>query len=237
MQSFVEQPGVPLVTFGDGQPMGMPVAQTRFYLAGEDADEREAGTVSAGWTMPVCVKTSGKKGGALCSLVTKDSAALAVPEAPAVFLCQCGRQGVLPGGVFAGEVKAITAAAETGLSVPERIGFLGDRWALTRAGEGSVGDYLDLVLALKGDTHAHVLDAALSTVDQIRTKVATEEERKALNAVIREQFGPVYAALGADSKKESYDEKEIRTELLRGAGQRGGSGGAGACAGGGAEPV
>jgi len=58
------------------------------------------------------------------------------------------------------EYAAIVANAETGLSAAERIGLLGDRWALMEAGHGSVGDYLDLALALKNDPNANVLETA-----------------------------------------------------------------------------
>ena len=52
------------------------------------------------------------------------------------------------------ELAAIVANAETGLTPPERIGLLGDAWALMRAGQGTVGEFLDLVLAVKQDPNA-----------------------------------------------------------------------------------
>ena len=42
----------------------------------------------------------------------------------------------------------------------ERIGLLGDRWALMQAGEGSVGEFLDLALGVKADPSATVLESA-----------------------------------------------------------------------------
>ena len=131
------------------------------------------------------------------------------------------------------QVKAITASAETALTVPERIGYLGDRWALTRAGQGSVGDYLDLALALKQDPNAEVLSTTLSTIAQIRNRIATDEDRDRLNAVVRTQFGPVYAALGKETEDESYDKQEIRLATLRRARRGQGPGDPGARAAGG----
>jgi hypothetical protein len=64
--------------------------------------------------------------------------------------------------------KAIEANAETGLTPPERIGLLGDRWALMQAGQGTVGEFLDLALAVKQDPNATVLDSALGKVDRDR---------------------------------------------------------------------
>ena len=208
MSSFVDLPGVPLISFTDKQPAGMPVQERRFFLDGTRADERQAANVSRGWTLPICVKSAS---GPVCKLVTQGTAAIEAPASP-TFYANADEKGYYRVAYAADQVKAITAAAESGLTVPERIGFLGDRWALTRAGQSSVGDYLDLALALKNDPNPQVLDTALTTIGQIRSKIASDDDRSKLNAVVRAQFDPIYAALGR--KSESYDAQEIRTELF-----------------------
>ena len=218
MSSFIDRPGVPLVTFGDKQEPGYPAAQSRFYRSGLTADERDANSVNRGWTVPVCVKTVSARE---CTLLSKDSAALSLPSGTKLpfFYANAAQKGYYRVGYTPLQLKAITASVETGLTVPERIGFVGDRWALTRAGQGSVGDFLDLVLALKQDKHAEVLDAALSSIGQIRSRIADEDDRLKLNLVIRKQFGPVYAALGAEDEKATYDQQQIRTELFEALGE------------------
>ena len=63
MSSFVDRPGVPLLTFANPEPAGIPVTQKRFYLdpgnAGDKRDEAQAGNVSSGWTIPVCPEDHG----------------------------------------------------------------------------------------------------------------------------------------------------------------------------------
>ncbi len=218
MSSFIDRPGMPLLTFGSKEEVGFPVAQSRFYLSGMNADERDASGMARGWTIPVCVKTASVPH---CTLLSKDSAALSLPSSTTLpfFYANAGQKGYYRVGYTPAQVKAITASAETGLSVPERIGFLDDRWALTRAGQGSVGEYLDLVLALKQDKNAEVLDAALSSIGQIRSKIADDDDRLKLNLMIQKQFGPAYAALGADDEKATYDQQQIRTELFEALGE------------------
>ena len=82
-----------------------------------------------------------------------------------------------------------------------------------------MGDYLDLVLALKQDKNAEVLDAALSSIGQIRSRIADEDDRLKLNLIIRKEFAPVYAALGSDDEKATYDQQQIRTELFEALGE------------------
>jgi len=207
MASFVDQPGVPLLTFSDKQGSGVPVAQKRFFLDAPDGTAKPSD-----WTIPVCVKTTGAP---MCSLVSSEASALKLDGRNALpfFYVNAGEKGYFRVAYTPDQIKAITAAAETSLTVPERVGYLGDRWALTRAGQGSVGDYLDLALALKKDPNATVLDTTLNTIAQIRNRIASDEDREKLNAVVRSQYGPVYAALGKEDENESYDKEEIRTEL------------------------
>ena len=206
MSSFVDKPGVPVITFANKQGSGYPVSQERFFLDAPDKKSKD----DAGWTIPVCVKTSGTP---QCQLISSTTPALK-PAANAPFLfANANETGYYRVAYTADQMKAINAVAETALTVPERIGYLGDRWALTRAGQGSVGDYLDLALALKQDPNAAVLDNTLTTLATIRNRIASDEDRAKLNAIIRAQYAPVYAALGKEQENEPYDRQQIRTEL------------------------
>jgi aminopeptidase N/puromycin-sensitive aminopeptidase len=106
------------------------------------------------------------------------------------------------------------ANAETGLTVTERIGLLGDEWALMRGGQGTVGAFLDLTLAVKQDSDATVLESALAKVGVIKAKIATDHDRERLDAVVRREFEPVYAALGGAQKHESPEHVELRETLF-----------------------
>ena len=211
MRSFVDRPGVPLLRFGDPQPLGIPVAQTRFFLDGTTADDRQANDVSGGWTMPVCLKTGGPPA---CQLLTIDTAALTGNPGGLLF-ANAGERGYYRVDYSPAEVKAITAAAETSLSAPERIGFVGDRWALVRAGQAPVEDFLDLALTLVGDQAAQVLDAVLEDVDQVRNKIATPAEKAGLDAVLRARLAPIYRALGPEDSHETEAMRQVRTSLYQ----------------------
>ncbi len=117
------------------------------------------------------------------------------------------------------QYSAIVAKAETLLTPPERIGLLGDRWALVRSGRAGVGDYLDLVLALKQDPNNAVLDTAHQELEKIDSDIASDEDRDELAAVLRRQFGPVYTALGSPSKDDSFDRQQLRGTLFELLGQ------------------
>ena len=225
MRSFVDKPCVPLLTFKDAQSAGLPLAQRRFFLSGETNDDRQDDDVNSGWTIPVCLKSSERApGDPACKLVTKATEALSAGpredlQRGQLFYANAAEKGYYRVAYSPAQLQAITASAETALSVPERVGFLGDRWALTRAGQGSVGDYLDLALALKNDGNSQVLDTVLATINQIRSRIATPEDKGKLDAVVRAQFGPVYAALNKDSQKDTDETQHVRSELFEELGQ------------------
>jgi aminopeptidase N/puromycin-sensitive aminopeptidase len=203
MASFIDRPGVPLLTFGEKQPAGYPVTMTRFFVGGG------SGAKDAGWTLPVCLKGAG------CKLISPGAGTLAGGADAGLFYANAADKGYYRVAYTAAQLKAITAAAEMGLTVPERIGFLGDRWALTLAGQETVGDYLDLALILKGDTNPDVLDSALSSMGTIRNKIATDEDREKLNAVLRAELGPVWAGYARPEKNANFERQQVRSELFQ----------------------
>jgi aminopeptidase N len=207
MRSFVEQPGVPLVTLGapaydgkaamNGEP-GTAVAQRRFFLSDGAAD------AGAAWIIPVCFSGSG------CRLLTPE---IKTMDAPSGVYANAMDKGYYRTAYAPAELKAIEATAETRLNVPERIGLLGDRWALLRGGQGTVGEFLDLVLAVKADSSPRVAEMALGKIDAIEKKIASDEDRTRMNAVVRREFAPIYASLG-NPKHESAARADLRGMLF-----------------------
>ncbi len=92
--------------------------------------------------------------------------------------------------------------------------LLGDRFALLRAGEGTVGSYLNLLAELKNDPNPQVLDQGLSGFRSIRESIATDAQVQQMNAWVRQQFGPVYTSLGPATAAEPLDQAQRRVSLL-----------------------
>jgi aminopeptidase N len=214
MSSFITKPGVPLLTLSERQAAGVPVSESRFFLTplGSQSTSKME-DVKEGWTIPICVKTNGKP---ICRALTPEDSRLSLPTdvgLPFLYANAVGK-GYYRTAYTPEQFNAIVAKAETALTAPERIGLLGDRFALVRSGQGTVGDYLNLVLALREDPDATVLDSVYRRLLKINSDIATDEDRIQLAAVLRRQFGPVYAALGEPEKNESYDRQQLRGILF-----------------------
>src|ERR1039458_7627327 len=251
MRSFVDQAGVPLVTLGAAVPGGVPVMEQGFSISPDPQAEPCGANFEGGscvlpmdlpskeaaplWTVPVCLRGEG------CKVLSSEKGIL--PDSRAGFLyADAGDKGYYRTAYTAEQWKAIEANVETGfhpddrrspgtpgLTPAERIGLLGDKWALMRAGpvftgqgsagqggavEETVGDFLDLVLALKTDPNASVIDSALSRVDAIEAQIATDAEDERLQGLVRREFGPVYTALGGPAKHEPYQHAQLRETLF-----------------------
>ena len=206
MESLVAQPGAPILTFGEPSGGQVSVEQKRFFVSPSiQPDPKQK------WTLPVCMKTGDGKE---CDLLTPDKPSLKVPSS-ALFFANAGGKGYYRSAYPANVYFALVAEVETSLAPTERISLLGDEWAQVRANKATVGDYLNLVEAVKADSSAAVVDNAIGSVNSIFQRVAaTPEEKNALSAWIRSTFGPQYSRLGEPSSSDSANTRELRATLL-----------------------
>jgi len=223
MRSFVEQPGAPEVRFGERRGDEIAVAQKRFADgagrgqsgAPHFQQTSEASTTRANerWTVPICVKGDG------CKLVAPDTATVSAETKAPFFFANADDKGYFRSVYAKDEYAAIVANAEASLTPAERIGLLGDRWALMRADEGTVGEFLDLALALKHDPDPTVTESVAGRIQAIGTRIASDDDLERLDAVVRREFGPVYAALGGPRRREKEDHAELRQTLFEALGE------------------
>ena len=206
MESLVAQPGEPILTFGQPSNGQVSVTQKRFF-----ATPGPSSNPAQKWTLPVCFKTVA---GHDCQILTPSESRLNVP-ADGLFYANAGDQGYYRSAYPPSTYAALLANVESALAPTERIGLLGDRWALMLANQASVGDYLDLVTAVKADPNAEVVGSALAGIGSIFSEVATSPEEKAqLAAWIHATFAPEYARLAPPSAADSDNTRERRSVLF-----------------------
>ena len=206
MGSIVGQPGEPILEFGAPTAGQVSVAQQRFFLSpGIKPDPAQK------WTLPVCFMADL---GSRCDLLTPSQSTFSLPSSP-IFFANAGGKGYYRSAYTPAQYAALVADAETGLTPEERISLAGDEWAQVSANRATVGDYLDLVAALKADPSADVLSIALNHVADVAYRVAsTKGERDALAPWVRRTFAPEYARLGPPAAGDSESTRELRARLL-----------------------
>jgi aminopeptidase N len=206
MGSLIAQAGVPLLTFGQPSNGKVTVSQKRFYLS------PSVQTGSEKWTLPVCFKTGEHKQD--CQLLTPETTSLKVPQSP-LFFANAGGKGYYRTAYTPADYATLASQVESGLSPTERISLVGDEWAQVRANKATVGDYLDLVAAVKQDPNAAVVSSALGGLGAVDARIAsTPEEKGALDAWFRQTFAPEYKKLGPPADSDSPDKKQLRALLF-----------------------
>jgi aminopeptidase N/puromycin-sensitive aminopeptidase len=207
MESLVVQPGAPILAFGEPANGRVSVAQERFYLSPNIQPD-----LAQKWTVPVCMKSG--EGTQSCQILTPFATKLKA-HAGSFFFANAGGKGYYRSAYTPGIYAALVAGVETTLTPAERISLIGDEYARLRANKATVGDYLNLVAAVKSDSNAEVVRSALGGVDSIYELVAgTPEEKAAYAAWIRSTFSPQYARLGAPSESDSANTRELRAHLF-----------------------
>ena len=207
MESLVAQPGEPLLTLGVPAGGKVSVDQTRFFLSPSLKPDP-----AQKWTIPVCFRNGA--GAQDCQLLTPGTKTLKIPSA-GLFFDNAGGKGYYRSAYAPAQYAELVAHAESELTPPERISLTGDEWAQVRANKATVGDYLNLVAALKADPEAGVVDNATSAISTIDEQIAaTPEEKAALSAWIRRIFAPIYAKIGPPSPNDSPNTRQLRADLF-----------------------
>jgi aminopeptidase N/puromycin-sensitive aminopeptidase len=214
MPTFVMQPGVPLVTVSSSCASGkqsLELSQQRFLLSSSgDSTKREQV-----WSIPICTKT-GNNTSSACYLMDKQTARFSTNACPNWFIANRDAKGYYR--VFYQDpknLKDIGSAAEKDLTVPERIAFVEDLWAMTRAGKEPVGIFLNVAHDLRPERNRLVVEFIAAHMDTIGRSLVPEQKQKDFRAMVQQQFAPLAKEIGwVSSANDDDDRKALRASLL-----------------------
>jgi len=208
MDSFISEPGVPKLTFGDPHDGKVQVTQSRFFL---NSDVKPSGKQQ--WTIPVCFNAD-NAAGEKCGVLSSKQQTMALPPSK-LFFPDARAMGYYRYGFSDQVAQTIMNSIESDLTPVERIDAFGDLWAYVHANEDTVGTYLNLVGKVKNDTHAHVIGTAIGPLDTIEDRIAsTPQEKAALRAWELRTFKPAYDRLAAPAASDSPNTRQLRAELF-----------------------
>src|SRR5262249_61566872 len=98
----------------------------------------------------------------------KAEIALEARRPPRWLYANAGESGFFRVAHDAGTLAALVAHVHQALEPAERVGLVGNQWALTRAGEVPIDAFLEFLGAFRDETHRAVVEAvvdALAAVD------------------------------------------------------------------------
>ncbi|MGI4829784.1 MAG: M1 family metallopeptidase [Janthinobacterium lividum] len=209
MSSFIDQPGVPVLTFAEPASGSVAVQQHRFFLSPAAAREHANDTAQV-WTVPVCIKGASTTD---CPLLKAAQGTVPAPGGSA-FFANARAEGYYR-SVYSEPVQAQLANSVETLSAPERISLLGDTWANIRSGHGQIGSSLALAAAASKDTSSSVLETVFTELKAVDSQlVASPAERTQFQTWVRRTWKPALDAVGLPHAGESADGQRRRGMLF-----------------------
>ena len=221
MTTFLNQPGVPLVTLEPAGGGRVKLSQRRFLTVGEAAAE------SSLWRIPVILRYPDK--GALRTLrvwlTRPDTVAdLGTAALPAWVMPNAGASGYYRWRVPEGMRDALIGAARAALDERERMDVIFNLTAQLLAGAEHGDRHLQMVATMADDPGAEVLRADMEVIDETRVALTTPRSSAAFAAFVRASFEPALRRVGLVPKPgEPPGVSVSRAYLLRLLGDAGGS--------------
>jgi alanyl aminopeptidase len=216
--SFLEQPGVPLLSVqrscADGKA-SVELSQARYLPLASPVDG------SSAWRIPVCMRFAKADGvGEQCTLLESARTPLSLSSGacPAWLMPNAEAAGYYRFQLPDAELAALVDAAKSQLSTREQLALLDSVEAGMRAGVLSIDSALSAYEKLGAIAQREVLEGTLEALAYVRDALLPEERVPAYRALVRTLVQPVYDRLGLFSKGEapaSGEEKLTRAMAAR----------------------
>jgi aminopeptidase N/puromycin-sensitive aminopeptidase len=208
MSSFVDQPGVPLVSLRShcaGKKMRVDATQQRFYLQGSLMNAPS----SQVWAIPMCFKMGGMKD---CRILNQKRQELQFDGCSPDFSADAYGSGYYR-TQYANETFRQLPGSSWDAGQRDRLA--GDTWALVEAGKWDVQDYLELLQRMGADRERIVLETEIQPLPVIALYLANPADRAKLSGLIRELVGRSVERLGwSPAAHEGDDERQMRPRLI-----------------------
>jgi len=213
LPTFVNQPGVPLVSVSlacAGGGTSVTLRQERFFV---DAGHNEAGR----WQMPVCVKAPGQSQPA-CDMLDDASHTFTTPGtcSPWVF-ANAGARGYYRTAYSSELLRAMAPHVGTDLTATERLSLIDDEWALVRAGRHGAADYLTLAAGYGREHVSGVLDEVVRGLSFVHDYLTSGETRSRFEAFARTVFQAGYDEVGFTAARDDGDDRKALRATVVGA--------------------
>ena len=211
MQTFVDQPGVPLVaaavTCGAGGRAEVVLTQERYV---RDAAVTKGSQV---WQIPVCLR--GSQGQTVCDVLDAPRETLALDACPEWLIANAGARGYYRTALGAEAVRRL-ADYVAPLAPAERMTLLSDEWALVRASRHDIGVFLDLAGGFRAERSDAVTQALTGPLGTIGEYIAAPAAQPKFRAWVAALLRPALDAVGLEPRAGEPDEaRELRATLTR----------------------
>ncbi|MGB9106271.1 MAG: M1 family aminopeptidase, partial [Terriglobales bacterium] len=220
MPTWVEQAGAPMLSVKaqcTGNQTTVELSQTRFF---NDPELLKAGSPEL-WQIPLCIKTAAGVN-PHCELMTQKQQAFKVNGCSPWTFVNAGGRGYYWSAYSPELTSKLAEVAEQALTPQERVSLLNDEWALARAGQHPIAQYLSLAQGMRSDPTRQVVQQIAERVAFMSDNLVESADQNAFRAWVRNQFRPMLNEIGWKAKPgDSDDVKSVRATIILALGDNG----------------
>ena len=216
-KTFLEQPGVPLVSIEPGtctnNTLNLTISQKRWQpLGGAILSQQN-------WHTPICLK-AGTDGEKICTILKEPSAQIQLPGCPDAVVPNPGGVAYLLWSMPTDSLNQLLKKLKDAPEI-DRVSAVGNIRLLYQSGELSAADLLTIAPAMLSDKSARVRNSALSLLGTLNPLVSAEF-RPQWNAWLGKLIQPLVDELGwgQDNEKSPKEVWDLRKKVLAIAGNQ-----------------
>ncbi len=210
LASFIDQPGIPLVTVrsvGDGN---YAFSQDRLLTSDNAEDNDQLWTIPVGYSYLLeDVVKSGK------FVLSAKSQTVHLGEDVSWVLPNSNQVGYYRWNIPADMLMQLGEDSVSRLNVRERMGMLSNLWALVSAGHVAGDDFLGALAGVAFDEDPSIINAVLTQLNNVRKTFITPELRPEFARYVRRVLDPTFERIGAQEiPNESVAQDSMRPQML-----------------------
>ena len=213
MPTFVDQPGVPLLSVDvTCTPSSAELIVTQERYLRDAAPAAPSSSPGQLWHMPFCVRTSA--GETKCDVLREKRKSIPVASCPAWVMGNAGARGYYRTAI-APEATRKLAHDLARLSPEERMVALSDEWEQVRAGRHDIGTVLSLAAGFSTERTATVMQTLASILAAVGEDATTEATRAGYRRWVAALLGPALAEVGTAARPNDTDDiRSLRATLV-----------------------
>jgi aminopeptidase N/puromycin-sensitive aminopeptidase len=222
MPTFVMQAGEPYVQVDakcEGGNTQLDLSQKRYFNTPENFNAANDQI----WRIPLCLNGVAETAGQTqCFLMTKRQQQFTMKGCSKFVFPNATGLGYYRFSYDTKAFQQLGTSAEHGLTPEERIALIGDNWALMRAGQMNVGDYLASGAQLKNTPGYVLLENFTDHLEFVYNDLTASADKPQMQSWLRQTFAPMMQQLGyAPAPNEPPTQRQKRAILFHALGNLG----------------
>ncbi len=213
-QDWFTKPGFPMVSV---RTTGADFRSLQIEQARFQANPEATAVSGTPWAIPLSLAFEDDSGVRRhCVLMTEPRLDVTLPARGHVrwVYANAGEQGYYRTS-YDPPLREALARSVSRLLPEERFGLLGNTWALTQKGVLSIGDFMDLIVRVRGDETRIVVEGLAGYLGTLHDRVVAEPDRARFGQFTADLLLPLADSLGwAARPQEGDDPKLVRAAVL-----------------------